>query len=94
MFAFYFAQIVASGAYEAEKECSMYLNQTHGISNVTHVTETYTYNEYCTSAIPDSAPLSFKMVMWLWRVLPWAWLIFLIYWVFRGLADKEKLTRI
>lgn len=95
IFSFYFSHIMAKGAYDAQTECMMAQNTTTvRFQDAQNYTESTTYAEICTVTVKQSAGMLYSLVTWLWRVLPWAWLIFLIYWVFSGLADKEKLTRI
>ena len=87
IFSFYFSHIMVKGSYDAQTSCLMAPNLTTVVfSDAQNYTESVTYMETCT--------VLYTLVVWLWRILPWAWLIFLIYWVFKNLADKEKLTRI
>jgi len=95
IFSFYFSHIMVKGSYDAQTSCSMVPNLTTvAFSDAANYTERVTYMESCTTTVKQSATMLYTMIVWLWRILPWAWLLFLIYWVFRGLADKEKLTRI
>jgi len=95
IFALYLA---ATAAIEDQEHCEWTLNSTIEVENeaigqqVANTTVEYFYYPECHTHEHQSVGSMHKFMMWMIRLLAGGFILFLIWWVFTSLADKEKLT--
>ena len=89
-----FLLLVGKGAIEAQQSCQSMLNTTVGLSNVTHVTETYTYTDVCLTSVSSSSSTLFKAVTWMARLIGIYMFLYLswyvLQWFSRSISGGEK----